>query len=103
MPAKKNIIINKLKDFIKNLESSIPISQAYLFGSYANGKPTKWSDIDVAVISPKFKGIRFYDIKKIIPYLRGYPNLIEVHPFNNKDFKKENLFVKQILKGIRIK
>lgn len=102
MSSKKNII-QKIKDFINNMESRIPVSQAYLFGSYSTGNPSKWSDIDVAIVSPEFKGIRFYDVKKIIPFLRGYPNLIEVHPFNDKDFSKDNLFVRQILKGIKIK
>lgn len=29
--------------------------QVYMFGSYSNGTPNKWSDIDVAVILPTFK------------------------------------------------
>ena len=32
-------------------ENGIPISSAYLFGSFAQGKGSEWSDI-VAVISP---------------------------------------------------
>lgn len=32
----------------------MPIKRAYLFGSYAHGQPKPWSDVDVAVVSPKF-------------------------------------------------
>lgn len=41
----------------------MPIDQIYLFGSYAWGKPTSTSDLDLAIISPKFK--KFDDIKRI--------------------------------------
>lgn len=36
-------------------ENGIHISSAYLFGSFARGKGSKWSDIDVAVISGDFR------------------------------------------------
>ncbi|MEI6378870.1 MAG: nucleotidyltransferase domain-containing protein [Candidatus Falkowbacteria bacterium] len=32
-----------------------PFTAIYLFGSYAKGKPTEFSDIDIAVISDKLK------------------------------------------------
>lgn len=41
--------------FIEELEKkSIPVEQAVLFGSYANGTPDKYSDIDLLIISPRF-------------------------------------------------
>jgi len=39
--------INILKDLILEI---IPVEQIYLFGSYANGTPTKDSDLDMYVI-----------------------------------------------------
>lgn len=47
-------IINKL---VNNLEASgIKVYRLILYGSFAYGKPKPYSDIDVAVISPNFKG-----------------------------------------------
>lgn len=36
-------------------EDSLPINKVFLFGSFARGLQHKWSDIDLCVISPKFK------------------------------------------------
>lgn len=42
-----------LRQFIEKLiEQGIPVTEAYLFGSYANGKATQYSDIDVCIVSP---------------------------------------------------
>ncbi len=46
-------VMATVNKFLKKVEENgIPISSAYLFGSYAQGRGSKWSDIDVAVISP---------------------------------------------------
>ena len=42
-------IINQVLD---NLKKKIRISEAFVFGSYAVGKPNMWSDIDLAIFSP---------------------------------------------------
>ena len=49
---------------VKMLREMIPVETVILFGSYAYGKPTKHSDIDLAVISRKFN--RMSDIKRIM-------------------------------------
>ena len=55
MAEKRSEIINMLERLVKALkEHKIPISEAYLFGSYANGKNAEYSDIDVVVIAPEF-------------------------------------------------
>ena len=41
------IELDKLKELIIN---SIPVEQIYLFGSYAYGKPHKYSDLDLYVV-----------------------------------------------------
>lgn len=49
-------VTDKVKKFIKIIEADkTPVNEVYVFGSYAKGKQHKWSDIDVCVISPKFK------------------------------------------------
>ncbi|EKD28764.1 MAG: nucleotidyltransferase, partial [uncultured bacterium] len=76
---------------------------AYLFGSYANGKYNKYSDIDLALVSPSFSGFRFEDAKRLNPLVLKINSSIEVHPINEKDFNNPNPFVKEIIEnGIKI-
>ena len=44
------------RDYVHYLakQHKLPIESAYLFGSFAKGKPRDWSDVDVCVISKKF-------------------------------------------------
>lgn len=104
MPFKKTEIKKIARALVEKIDATIPISQAYLFGSYAKGRADAWSDIDIALVSHKFGGIRFNDYKKIIPFLRDFPACIEVHPFRKADFTFADLFVKEIVtSGIKIR
>ncbi len=105
MAVKTNKIIEETKDLIQTLEKrGLSIKRAYLFGSYAKGSAKKWSDIDLLLVSDKFKGIRFYDIEKLIPLTKGYSNLIEFHPVKTSDFVPSDLFIREVMEtGIRIK
>ncbi|MFA4966909.1 MAG: nucleotidyltransferase domain-containing protein [Candidatus Margulisiibacteriota bacterium] len=103
MPFTKYQAIKRAKELVEDISKKISINQAYLFGSYAKGRPNQWSDLDIALVSNQFKGIRFYDYKSILPYLRGCPNYFEIHPFKKKDFNSKNLFVKEIINnGIKL-
>lgn len=59
----------KIKNIAKEFaafanDQKFPVEQIYLFGSYAYGKPNKYSDIDFAIVSSKLD--RLDDIKRII-------------------------------------
>jgi len=44
-----------IRRYIAALEArGLPVERVILFGSHASGHPDEWSDIDIAVISPKF-------------------------------------------------
>ena len=69
MVQKKDLKI--VKEFKKKLEKKISVEKIVLFGSRANGKPNKWSDFDIIIVSNKFRGeksfkrgIGFYDYWK---------------------------------------
>ena len=82
---------------------NISISKAILFGSYTKGTNHEFSDIDLAVVSSDFKGIRLYDNIKLIDAALRSSIDIETHPYHPEDFTEDNLFVKEILEhGIRI-
>lgn len=56
--AKAKSRINRITEhFVAQLENkNIRVRQLILFGSYATGENKPHSDIDIAVISPSFKG-----------------------------------------------
>jgi predicted nucleotidyltransferase len=96
---KKSVI-----DYINTLNrNNIPIQQAILFGSYVNGKYNDYSDIDIALVSDSFDGVRFFDRKKILKFALEIDQDIEPMPFKPEQFTTDNPFVKEILEtGVSI-
>lgn len=58
--GKKESIKDKLKLFKKDLNRNIPIKKMYFFGSRISGKPHRDSDIDLIIVSSKFKKLDFF-------------------------------------------
>lgn len=89
--AKKRVpkkVEKKIKEYLDVLsQDKLPIKKVILFGSYAKGKQQKWSDIDLCIISPKFKNsfkaMQYLWLKRIDD--RGLT--IEPVGFNTEDFK----------------
>lgn len=98
-------IKSKIEEFIDFLENrGIDIETAVLFGSYAKGKQDKWSDIDLALVSSKFEGNRYYVLDKLADACFAIDTNIAPLPYKSEDFTSDDLFVKEILKtGIRIR
>lgn len=95
-----------LSQYSKILEERINIDKIILFGSYAYGSPTKWSDIDIAVISPDFKKQNDFERTKFLLNLSYNINLpfpvdIEVLGFTPEEFNKPHRF--SILEEIKEK
>ncbi len=91
-----------LQRLLRTLSAYFSIREAFLFGSYATGRPREYSDIDVAIVSDDFRGIRFYDRQLVTraivnDFVRHYID-VEVHPFKTEDFTPDNPFVEEILK-----
>ena len=47
----KEQLYNIVQDYLSKLKLKINIDQAYLYGSYAKGRPHEWSDIDLYIVS----------------------------------------------------
>lgn len=80
----------KIKEYIEVLQKDkLPIKKVILFGSYAKGTQHKWSDIDLCVISPKFKNsfdaLQYLSLRTIF----DMKYTIEPVGFSPKDFKDE--------------
>ena len=92
------------KKYKVNLESyGVPIEEMYLFGSFAKGTENKWSDIDLAVVSPLF-GVDSISDRVFLMRIRDEETkLVEPHPFSTKAFNDtNNLLVRNIKQGIKI-
>jgi predicted nucleotidyltransferase len=100
----KNIdtTIAKYLELIKAKYSDI--EKVYLFGSYAKGKSTDDSDIDVALIFSNLDDTKRFDIQVQLMMLAAkIDSRIEPHPISHNDFDSENPFVAEIKKtGIEV-
>jgi len=100
MVIKKDSVKEIIKKYIRELERNhIHIEKAFIFGSYANGSPGEESDIDVAIVSPVFTGIRFEDRRKIVPIRRKIDSRIEPIPFTPEDFETGGILIDEIKKS----
>jgi uncharacterized protein len=98
--------IDIVRSFAKQIsDSGIQLKRVVLFGSYARNEQNNWSDIDVALVSDRFKGVGFYDIdlygKTLIK--KQFQD-ISPRTYKTADFTPEkDPFVEEILKtGIEI-
>lgn len=97
-------IEKKITDYVNILkEDNLPIREVILFGSYAKKKTHKWSDIDLCIISPKFKNP--FDAMQYLWLKRKDDNTPTIEPvgFSLKDFKEGSSLIQEIKKtGIKI-
>jgi predicted nucleotidyltransferase len=79
-----------VRDFVNELESrKIRVDKIILFGSYAQGTPRTFSDIDLAVISPSFGRKGILKIQEDLARAAGkYLSLIEAIGFSTQDFER---------------
>jgi len=104
MAERQNIDIrNILERLLAALrEKTIRVAEAYLFGSFAHGENTEYSDIDIALVSEDFTGVRYLDIKKMGRIVRDIDCRIEIHSFSMQD-KSNSMFLAEIIRtGIRV-
>jgi predicted nucleotidyltransferase len=93
--------------FIARLEKEIPVQEVILFGSYAQGNPEEYSDIDLAVISDWFEGKpAIENLKFLMRISSRYNYLIEALPFRGKEYQnidKRSLLARIVQTGKKYK
>ncbi len=57
MGTRPDFVTEQIERFIARLSRELEVEQVILFGSFAYGRPHRWSDIDVVVLSPAFAGL----------------------------------------------
>ena len=102
--VRKKDLVDEINGYLAALEEKgFPFQKAILFGSMAKGNPHQYSDIDLAVWSPKFEGNYYELMEKLAPLRRQFRN-IEIHPFHPEDTPENNFFIDEIEKtGISIR
>ncbi len=78
----------KAIQFIKHLQKiGLPVSAAYIFGSYAKGTADDNSDIDICIISPVFGKDYFSEMVKLRKIALEIDSRIEPVPFSYQDLE----------------
>ena len=89
-------IIKSVQEFVTSAgENNVTIEKILLFGSYAKGNPHKYSDIDLAVFSPRFTDNHFEN-NEAIQFTKRLPQM-QLHLYPVKEYE-ENDFVQEIKK-----
>ena len=57
--GKRKTFIEAVKEFKANVSKDLPLKKVVLFGSRAKDINSKWSDVDLLIVSDKFKKMKF--------------------------------------------
>jgi len=92
------LTIDEIKNICNNILSQYQVEFCYLFGSYAKGKATESSDVDLLVSMP-INGLKFYELVEILrENLHKKVDLLDAKQLNNNP-----TLLNEILKdGIKI-
>ncbi len=105
--VQRKILIKNLSRFAQTISEEYQLQKIILFGSQAAGSPTRHSDVDLLIVSPKFKRLQSMDRAPPL-YLKWnlrYPvDFICLTPQEFERKKKQVGIVREaIQKGIEIK
>ncbi|MBI4727803.1 nucleotidyltransferase domain-containing protein [candidate division TA06 bacterium] len=91
MAQKKNnltLVKRKIRQYVKELSCDIKVDQAILFGSWAKGNHSHFSDIDIAIVSgdfSRFKRVR--NIAFLLSHAGKIDSRIEPLPLTPEEIK----------------
>jgi len=97
-------IIHRFADILA--KKGIRVDQIIIYGSYASGNTTLYSDIDLAIISPDFGNDKYEESKLLLQTAWRVDPRLQPVPFSSESFNKKNWvpLIHQIkASGIRIK
>lgn len=92
--------------FMKRLREELGASEVYLFGSRVYGVPLVDSDLDIIVVSEKFRERGFIENMELLSRLWNGSFTIEAFPYTPEQIKKYNgrkvTVTEALEKGIKI-
>lgn len=96
-------ISQSVQQFLNAVRQQQRIEAAFLYGSQIKGTASKWSDIDVAIISPDFSADLFQEQVDLMRLAAQIDDRIEPRPFRPTDFDADEPLVSEIKRtGIQI-
>ena len=86
------LTIGKIKEICTDVFRSYPVDYCFLFGSYAKGKDTEKSDVDLLVSMP-VDGLKYFELVEVLrEKLRKKVDLLDVTQLaNNPELMQEIL------------
>jgi uncharacterized protein len=89
--------------FLDEIKKHYHVDSAYIFGSYAKGTQNRWSDIDLAVVSPDFSDDLFEERISLMLLADDIDERIEPKPFRPDSFNPIDPLVYEIQKhGVKL-
>lgn len=102
----KEIVVEKLKQAVADISKRLPLDAVYLYGSYANGRPKFYSDVDVVVVSPAFGANIVQETAMLMELFEGTGLMVEPRAYSREEFKQAEagsfLYEEVIKKGLQI-
>jgi len=96
-------IVESVRRFLEAVSQRYEVQAAYVFGSHARGVATRWSDIDVAVISSDFSEDLFKERLVLMRLSAHIDDRIEPCPFKTETFEVNDPLANEIHRhGIRV-
>ncbi len=79
------------RDYVKNLKDKIRVEKTILFGSSARDEMNQDSDLDIIIISPDFKKMKYIDRLILLSKARGNQFTfipMDILGYTNEEFEK---------------
>lgn len=103
MVKKNGQITAEVLLFLNEVKKIYAIDKAYIFGSYAKGMATNWSDIDLAIISRDFSDEIFDDRLYLMKIANRFDDRIEPTLYSPSNFSLNDPLVAEICKnGVQV-
>jgi predicted nucleotidyltransferase len=105
MVQSKIAVKNRINEFINRLQNYVTVDKVILYGSWANGKPGEFSDIDLAIFSPEFGKNKLKELQLLSKLAWEVDESIEAIPYSTDQLNNNDPtnFVYEIMKtGITI-
>ena len=89
--------------YVADVKKVFHIEKAYLYGSYATGAQTEYSDVDICFFMPTFGSKRSVDIVTDLLTLAGKYADFDIEPrvFQTIEIERGNPFAKEVLRTER--
>ncbi len=90
MVTDKNVIQGKIEQFIEQVNQHVTVDKVILYGSWVNGTPTEYSDIDLAVFSPDFGKHKLKELQLLSRLAWEVDVAIEAIPYSTEQFLSDD-------------